>query len=329
MSATPFSTAAFTSLTDKLNGVFLEYARVKMADLTGMQIFDVFDTDWQTWNSLTINALGGAQAVSEGAQLPALTAVEGDSISITQQRIGARPIITKDMIMFDRKDVMKQLVKTAVDTTFSQIDQSFADLILNGFTGTSFTDVWGRTQTNVAEDAVVLFSASHTNNLNAGTKRNLIRNAAGTANPALDRDPIVKARADAMNHRDPRNVSRPVNLTQLIVGGTNLDFAQRLCYSSGVANTPNVDNNPLKGTVTVTPWARLDLRSDGTDTSGYWFMADPSLVKDSLKAPFAQKPQLTAPSTIPSSLNLEYVVDAYYAIKAAWPFGIWGSTGAN
>lgn len=327
--STPFTTSGFSTLTQKLNGVFLEFAQNKMADMMGFKYFDVFETDWQIWNSLTINALGGAEAVTEGQQLPALTAVEGDSVSITQQRVGARPVITKDMIMFDRKDVMRQLIKTAVDTTFNKIDQSLADLLLNGFTGTSYTDIWNRTQSNVAEDGVVLFSASHSNNLNSNTARNLIKNAAATANPALDRDPIVQARADAMNNRDPRNVSRPVYLNRLIVGAKNADLAQRICYSSGVTNTPNVDYNPLKGSIDVDIWPRLDLRTGGTDTSAYYFMADSNLVKDSLKAPFAQKPQLTAPSTVPSSLNIEYVVDAYYAIKAAWPYGIWGSTGAN
>jgi hypothetical protein len=329
--STPFSTSAFNTLTGKLNKLFLEFAKNRMADVKGMQYFDWFKTDWYVYNSLTINALGGAEAAAEGAQLPALTAVEGDSVSVTQQRVGARPIITKDMILFDRTDSMRRLVRTAVDTTFHKIDQSMADLLLRGFTSTSYTDIWGRSQSNTAQDGVVLFSASHTNNLNSDTARNLIRdNSANgnTVNPLLDRAPIVQAMTDAMAHRDPRGVSRPVMLNRLIVGPSNSDLAKRTVYSSGVQGTPNVDYNPLKGGLEVDTWARLDQNGAGTATPLYWFMADSTLVKDSLLAPYAQQPQITAPSTIPSSLNLEYAVDAYYAIKADWPFGIWGSTGA-
>jgi hypothetical protein len=115
----------------------------------------------------------------------------------------------------------------------------------------------------------------------------------------------------------------------LIVGATNSDLAQRIVYSSGVQNTPNVDTNPLKGKINVTTWARLDRSGQGTNTSAYWFLADRRLVQESLLAPFAQKPQMGAADTVSDTLDWSYPVDLYYAIMAAWPFGVWGSTGAN
>lgn len=329
----PLSTTAFNTLTGKLNKLFVEFASNKMGQMKGMTYYDWSKTDWLVYNTLTINALGGASAVAEGGDLPVISAGEGDGTSITQRRHGARVLITKDMYMFDRTDSMRKLVRSAVDTTFNKLDQSLADLLLGGFSATAYSDIWGRSQTTTANDGVALFSASHTNNLNSTTARNLIRdNAANsnTVNPQLDRDPIVQAMTDAMNHKDPNGVSRPVMLNRLITGPSLSDLAKRTVYSSGVQGTPNVDYNPLKGGLEVDTWVRLDTRGyDSTDTSKYWFMADTSLVKDSLLAPYAQAPQITPPSTEDENLNLSYAIDLYYAIQADWPFGIWGSTGAE
>lgn len=324
------TTADFPTLTQKLNQKFEEFASLQTASWIGKELFDVKDTDWQVYNHLTINSLGGASRIAEGQQLPALSSVEGDSASATQKRYGARVVITKDLRMFDRYDVMERLVKSATDTTFNKIDQSFADILLNGFTGTSYTDLWGDTQANTSPDGVVLFSASHTNNLNANTYRNLIRTSGSTANPALDRDPIVQARVDAFNYQDPNSVNKPINLDTLIVGGTNSDLAERIVYSGGVQNTPNVDINPLKGKITkVLIWPRLDRSGQGTDTKAYWFMSDSSNVKESLIAPFAQKPQMVAPAMVHDTLDWEYPLDLYYTLLIGHPAFIRGSTGAN
>ena len=247
----------------------------------------------------------------------------------TQQRFGGLVSVTKDMRMFDRYDQIEELVRSNVDFAFDRIDQSQADLILNGFSGSSFTNLYGFTQSNVAPDGVVLFSASHSNNLNANTYRNLIKNAAATANPALSRDAIVTARKDAKIHLDPNEVNRPVSLNTLIVSAANEDLAERVVFSSGVQGTPNVDLNPLKSKVSnIVVWSRLDTRSDGTDTSAYWFMASP-MVKRSLKSLFAQRPIMTAPEQVGNSKNWEYTIDAYYTIGIGHPVHIWGSTGAN
>src|SRR3990167_4296085 len=148
-----------------------------------------------------------------------------------------------------------------VDEAFHLVDQSMADVLTNGFSGTTYTDVFGDTVANTAVDGVVLFSASHTNNLNSTTYRNLIRNAAGTANPALDRDPIVKARSDARTFKDPNGINRPTMLDTLIVSAANEDLAERLVYSQGVAGTPNVDINPIKGKIkNIIVWSKLDTR---------------------------------------------------------------------
>lgn len=324
------TTTDFPTLTQKLNEWFNEAASLAVEGWIGQELFDVGETNWQVYNGLILNGAAKFDRVAEGAQLPVGSITEGDSMSITQKRYGGRISISKDMRMFDRYDQIEEVTKDNAQFAFDRVDQSQADLLLNGFSGTSYTDVYGYTQSNLAADAVVLFSASHTNNQNAATARNLIRNAAGTANPALDRAAIVTARKDARINRDPNNANRPVTLDRLVVSATNEDLAERTVYSSGVVGTPNVDLNPLKGKISnIMVWSRCDLRGDATDTSAYWFLADSRFTKKTLKSPFAQKPMMMAPTQVHDSLNWEYPIDAYYTLGVLWPFGVWGSTGVN
>lgn len=325
-----YSTSDYNALTLKLNEEFNEGAQSAIEGWKGKDIFDVFDTDWKVWTYLDLYGTAGFGRVAEGQQLPIVTSQEGDSANFTQKRYGSRIGITKDLRLFERYNDMQDLVRSEVDGAFHKIDQSMADVLTNGFTGSTYVDVYGDTVSNLASDGVVLFSASHTNNLNAGTYRNLIRNAAATANPALDRDPIVKARSDAMTFRDPSGVVRPTTLDTLIVTATNEDLANRIVFSSGVQGTPNVDTNPVRGWIkTIHVWAKLDTRSDATDTSAYWFLADSKGVKKTLKAPFAQKPQMGAATNVHDTLDWEYPVDAYYTLGIGKPRFIFGSTGAN
>jgi hypothetical protein len=324
------TTQDYPTLTVKLNEWYNEAAADAVESWMGKDIFDVGETNWQVYNYLGLHGVAKFDRIAEGQQLPVATSVEGDSASFTQHRFGGRVGITKDMRMFDRYDQMEEVVKSNLDYAFDRIDQSQADMLLNGFSGSSFTDLYGFSQSNLAPDGVVTFSASHTNNINATTFRNLIRNTAGTSNPGLARDPIVKARADARIFRDPNGANRPVLLNTLIVSATNEDLAERTVYSSGVAGTPNVDLNPLKGKVSnIKVWSRLDTRSDGTDTSAYWFLADSRNVKKSLKSPFAQRPLMGPATQVHDSLTWEYPIDSYYTLGVGYPKNIFGSTGAN
>lgn len=325
------TTADFLTLTQKLNEHFNEAASLAVEGWIGQQLYDVGETNWQIYNGLILNGAAKFDVVAEGGQYAAGTVAQGDSASFTQKQYGGRIVVTKAMRMFDRYDQIEEIVKDNVQFAFDRVDQSQADLILNGFSGTSYTDIYGSTQSNTTADAVVLFSASHTNNQNSDTARNLIRNAAGTANPALDRAAIVTARKDGRINRDPNGANRPVTLDRLVVSATNEDLAERTVYSSGVAGTPNVDLNPLKGKISnILVWSRLDTRgSDSTDTSAYWFLADSRLVKKTLKSPFSQKPTMYAPGQVDDSKNWEYTIDSFYVLGLLWQFGIFGSTGAN
>jgi len=321
--------ADFQSLTEKLNDWYNEASRDAIADWVGKDYYDVGETDWEVFNTLNLYGLGRPSRVAEGAQFPALNTEEGDTMSLTQIQYADRIGITKRLRKFDRYDQISVMTKSLSQGFFDAIDQSHADLLTNGFTGTSYTDVFGGTQSNVASDGVVLFSASHTNNLNATTFSNLIENAAGTANPGIDRDPIVNTVSAGRKYRDPNNLNRPIKLDRLLVSATNHDLAQRIVYSQGVQGTPNVDSNPLRSDVnSLVLWSRLDEDSSGSDKSDYWFMADSRNVKTTLRSPFAQRPMMFPPEEVNDSKTWEYTADMFYAMGADHPKNIFGSTGA-
>lgn len=324
------TTSNFTGLTTKLNEWFNEAGSLAVEDWIGQKFFDVGETNWQVYNGLILNGAAKFSRVAEGGQLPAGTIAQGDTASYTQRRLGGRFSITKDMRMFDRYDQIEEVVKDNINFAFDQIDQSQADLLLNSFSSTSYTDIYGDAQSNVSADGVVGFSASHTNNQNSDNASNVITDSSSTTNPSLSRDAIVTARKDARTYKDPNGANRPIVLDTLIVPATLEDLAERTVYSSGVQGTPNVDLNPLKGKVSnIQTWSRLDTSGQGTDTSAYWFMAASKFAKKSLKSPFAQRPMMYAPTEINDSKDWEYTIDSYYTMGWLWPFGVFGTTGAG
>jgi hypothetical protein len=317
----------FPSLTDDLQGIFNETAAVAVAEMKGPEIFEVKDTDRRTFDHLVLHGVGGIQEVGDGQDFPSVTSVEGDSITWTQRQFAAMVPVTKQMRKFDLHDQIESIARSITQDAFHKIDQSYADALTNGWS-TSYTDVYGKTVSSVGTDGLALFSASHSNNLNTGTFSNLILNAAGTSDKALDRDPIVASRALGLKYADPNGIIRPVDLDTLIVSAAKEDLAERLVLSSGVQGTPNVDINPLKGKIKkIITWSRLDTRTGGTDTSAYWFLCDSSKVGQTLKSKFAERPSLDAPTEIPENKTWEYTLDYFYTIGLGYAPYIRGSRG--
>lgn len=316
--------ADFPALTTDLQSIFNEVAKTKVADMKGNKIFEVLDTNRKTFTHLILHGISGIQEITSGQDLPLLTSKEGDSITYTQRYFGAMIAVTKEMRKFDLYDQITGLVKSLTEDAFDKIDQSYADVLLHGW-DTSYTDVYGKSVSALGPDGVSLFNTSHTNNLNANTFSNII----GT-NDALSRDAIVNARAKALVHRDPNGLIRPILLDTLIVSPSQEDLAERILYSTNMSGTANNDINPLKGKIkNLIVWERLGLRSDGTDTSNYWFLADSSKVKESLKSKFAERPSLDAPEQVYSNKNWEYSCDFFYTVGLGYPAYVWGSNGTG
>lgn len=314
--------ADFASLTDDLQSIFNEVAQTKVADMRGNKIFDVTSTERLTFDHLVLHGMAGIQKVAEGQDLPRITSQEGDSITWTQAYYGAIAPITDKMRRFDLYDQIESLIKSLSIDAFDKIDQSYADVLLYGWAN-SHVDVYGATRSGLGPDSIMLFNTSHSNNINDEVFTNII-----DSNKVLSRASINVARIAALTHKDPEGIMRPINLDTLIIPPSLEDLAERILLSSNISGSANNDINPLKGKIkNIIVWERLEERSDGTDTSAYWFLADSSKVGESLKSKFAKKPVLDAPEQVYSNKNWDYSCDFYYTLGIGYPAYVWGSNG--
>lgn len=323
----PITVSDFSSLTDDLQSIFNEASRSKIADMKGLQLFDVRDEQRRTHDHQVLHNAAGIKEVTPGADLPSINTDDGDSITYTQRYFGGLVSVTKEMRLFDLYDQIETLARSVTEDAFDKIDQSMADTLLYG-TSTSYTDVYGGTVTSVGPDGLALFSASHTNGVSTSSRTysNLINDGTNN-NPALSRAAIVQTRANAMVYKDPEGLVKPIKLDTIIVPPSLEDAADRILNSTLLPGSMNNDINPLKGKFNLVVWERLETRSDATDTSAYWFMADSSKVGETLKAYFAERPSLDAPEQVYKNKNWDYSLDYFYSWGLGFQPYIFGSTG--
>jgi len=320
----PITTSDFPALTDDLQSIFNEVAKTKVAEMKGNKIFNVFDTNRRTYDHLILHGVSGIKEVTPGNDLPNILTEEGDSITWTQRYFGGIMSVTKAMRKFDLHNQIESLVRSLTVDAFDKVDQSLADVLLYGW-DTSYTDVYGASVSSVGPDAACLFSASHTNNLNSSVFSNVI-----TSNPVLSRAAIITARTQGKQHQDPTGHKRSINLDTLVVSSTNEDLAERIVLSELIPGSANNDKNTLKGKIKqIIVWERLDDRSDGTDTSAYWFMYDSSQIGETLNCLFAERPSLDAPDQVYTNKNWDYSCDFFYTVGLGYPAYIFGSNASG
>ena len=318
----------FPSLTDDLQEIFDEVAARKVSENVGFRVFNVFDTNRLSYDYLILHGLEGIKKVAEGADLPAITGEEGDTATWTQSYYGGIVPVTKKMRKFDLYDQITNRVKSVTEDAFDKIDQSLADVLIQG-TSATYTDPYGETITNACPDGEVLFYASHSTPLNANVFTNIMNDGTND-NPSLSRDAIVKMRATGLKHEDPNGIIRPVSYDTLIVGPDLEDLAERLIYSEYLPGSANNDRNPLKGKIkNLIVWPRLATASDSTDGSAYWYLTDSTGVKETLKCLFSERPSLDAPEQVYQNKNWEYSLDFFYTIGRGFPAYIAFSDGTD
>jgi hypothetical protein len=322
-------TTDFPALTDDLQDIFNEAAKNSIADLVGFKLFNVRDTERRTYDHLILHGIGGAQKVAQGSDLPSIGLVEGDTVTWTQGRYGNLVSVTKDMRLFDLYNEIEGLVRSTTDASFNDIDQAFADVLLNGFSASNYTDVYGESVAATGYDGLALFHASHTNNVNtSSTFSNII--TYGTVNPVLSREAMVAARVAARTYKDPKGKNRPINLDTILVAPSKEDEALRIVNSEKISGGFENDINPLKGKVNVVTWEKLETATGGTDTSAYWYMYDSKKVGETLNALFRERPSLDAPEQVYKNKNWDYSMDFYYTVGRGFGAYLRGSnaTGA-
>ena len=323
----PILTTDFAKLTDDLQSIFVENAKMKIADSVWMQLFGVTDSMRKTFEHSILHGTAGITKVGEGADLPVASSSEWDSIIYTQSRYGAVVWVTKDMRLFDLHDKIEAEVKNITSDAFDKIDQSMSDVLLNGWS-TTYTDVYGTTVTSVWPDGLALFSGVHSNGATWTNYTNIISDGTNV-NPVLSRDAVVTERATARKYTDPNGIHRPIKLDTLVVWPDLEDLARRIVESDNIQGSANNDTNGNLKSIKIVVWDRLGSNSAGTDTSAYWFMADSRQLSESLKAIFAQKPMLEAPDQVYTSKNWDYSIDFYYTLGRGFAPYIRGSKWTN
>lgn len=320
----------FSALSDSLESIVNEVRDLKIADMAvANSLFDIQDETRKTHDELILHGLAGVEHVPEGSDFPRLSGEQGDNYILTQAQYGAIVPVTYLMRKWDLFGQITEIATSAMDDAMDKLDQSLADVLLYGFATTAYSDVWGLSVTPSGPDADGLFSATHSNGATSATYSNLINDGTNN-NPAISRAAIVGERSRALKYTDPNGLTRPIKLDTLIVGPDNEDLTERLLFSTQIPGEANNDINALKGKIKqMKVWERLDLRSDGTDTSAYWFMADSSKVKKCLKAYFTDKPNLSAPTVVPENGDWDYLLRLVYSRGFGWASALRGSTGAN
>ena len=318
----------FAALTDDLQSDFRVWAKVKIAQMTGFTIFGVEDVgDRRTHDHLVLHGVGGFGEVTPGADIPTTTTDQGDTITWTQKYYGNAFEVTKEMRKFDLRSAIIAIAKSQTEDAFDKIDQHLADCLTFG-TSTSFSDVFGGTETSTGPDGLALFNASHTHGVTGITRtyRNIIQDSAWNNAPAVSRDAIDQMWVDAMNLLDAEGHVRPTMIDTVVVAPRNADIARRIVFSSGVQGTANVDINPIKSNITeVKIWPRLTTRTGGTTTSDSWFGYDSRKVGESVRIQFSQKPILMPATTDPDNLNWKYIIDAFFATGRGYQAYIFGA----
>jgi len=324
----PITTTMFPALTDHLDNIFNEVAKSKVSKMIGPDIFNVKDTTKLNYDHLILHGLGMPERLVQGSDIPMVSTEEGDSITWVQKEYGKGYAVTKKMRKFDLYDQIDQLGASLPTGAFAAIEQSMADSILYGWAN-SYTDVFGESGVSgLGPDGIMLFNASHSNNINSNVFSNVIVDGS-TSNPTLSRSAVIAARKAGLVYKDPNGLIRPINLDTLLVAPSKQDLAERMLYSTQMAGTGNNDIEPLKGQVKLKVWPQLETRSDSTDTSAYWFMYDSEQVKETLHAKFSEKPSLDAPEKVYRSKNWEYTCDFYYTLGLGYPAYIRGSNASE
>ena len=318
----------YSSLTDDLQEIVSEVRDLKIAEMAASNtLFDMREEARRTHDILVTHGVAGAEHVPDGSAFPRANSDQGDSLTLTQAQYGLIVPVTQLMREWDLYDHITEIATSAIEEVMDGLDQSLVDVLLYGFASTAYTDVWGQSVTPTGPDGLALFSASHTNGTTSTTFSNLVNDGTNN-NPALSRAAIVNERARAMKYVDVNGLTKPIMLDTVVVGPDNEDLAERLLYSTQIPGEANNDVNALKGKIKkLLVWERQDLRTGGTDTSAYWFMADSSKVKKTLKAFFTQFPTLQPPDQVFSSGDWEYKVRTVYSRGFSWAPYLRGSTG--
>lgn len=320
----------FQKLTAYVNDNWNEFAALRVAADKGLELFGAKAVEFQTEVVQNYSSLNkGIKRVADGGTYPSIVGAQGDGITFVQAHYAGRVDVTKDLRLFNRYEAeVPMLVQTAVDACFDNLDQNYADVLLNGW-ASSYVNVYGDTVSNVGPDSKVLFASNHSTSANAGYSFDNRVTDGVNVDPRLSRDAIVTTKARALKYVDPGSIKRPIKLDTIVCSPDLEDLAYRIVKTDGIAGTPNRDTNAYLGGMNILSWERLGSTGQGADTSSYWFMVDSTRIKQGLRSYFRQQPKIGPEREFGPDETWTYLVDYYNATGFSTPNFIFGSRGLN
>lgn len=267
-----------------IDDIFQESMKNKLDDLVLLRIFDEETNSHRNDTILVEEGLTGVSFIPENSEYPDANPWESDTFTMTKYKYGAKVVITEEMKKYNEIGSMKERIRSIVDEGMEMIEQSLADILLYGFSTSSYTDVFGKSTGAVGQKGYALFNSTDNNIIKIGA----------TTNPELSVQALDAAYVMWRTSKNTLGQYKSVKYDTLLVSPALRALADQLVSSDHLPWSSDNAVNFNKGRYKVVESNRLSTRSDGTDTSAYWFVFDSKKIKNQLKVKWAKKPELKA-----------------------------------
>ena len=273
-----------TSHLKMIDEIFQESMKDKLDDLVLLRIFDEETNSHRNDTILIEEGLTGVSFIPENSEYPDANPWDSSTFTMTKYKYGAKVLITEEMKKYNEIWSMKERIRSIVDEGMEMIEQSLADILLYGFSTSPYTDVFGKTTWAVGQKGYALFNSNDNNIIKIGA----------TTNPELSVQALDAAYVMGATRTNALGQHKSIKYDTLLVSPALRGKAEQLVNSDKLPWSSDNAVNFNKGRFKIVESPRLATRSDGTDTSAYWFVFDSRKVKNQLKVKWAKKPELKA-----------------------------------
>jgi hypothetical protein len=191
-----------------LDDIFNDAVKEKISEVVGLKIFEEKTKKRRNTTYEVGVGLTGVTAIAEGADYPEATGEEPNTLSLRKNKYGANVVITEEMKWYDEYDQLEDRIRSIVDDGFDKLDLSLAEILLNGFATTAYTNALGTAVTPIGQEARALFNVIDGNIINA---------LDGTPHPTLANTSVSAIRVQGAKHKNVLGQSKPVKYDYLLV----------------------------------------------------------------------------------------------------------------
>lgn len=273
-----------TSHLKMIDEIFQESMKDKLDDLVLLRIFDEETNSHRNDTILIEDGLTGVSFIPENSEYPDAEVGESSTFTMQKFKYGAKVLITEEMKKYNEIGSMKERIRSIVDDGMEKIEQSLADILLNGFSTAAYVDVFGKTTGAVGQAGRALFNSTDGNVIVAGS----------VTSPELCSTALDAAYVMGATRKNRNGQYKSIKYDTLLVSPALRGTAEVLVNSDRLPWSSDNAVNINKGRYKIVTSPRLASSSQGVDTSAYWFVFDSRKIKNQLKVKWAKKPELKA-----------------------------------